>query len=207
LMFISADDRRTDARVAVHVYRPLGFFIARAAAAQARGRGVEVRCTPSWFSRDGHVCPLMAVRHCRRAELLACSLAGRGRHRLTDTFRLCPGRRGRFSTLGVFPCKSVFYGAFVWARGALNRQKRRFLARAATRITTASSRWTSSGSRDGAAGHRSLITLLIWCAACGVKRCISRCCGPSARPSPGGGARRTSPASWAGRWAATTAAP
>ena len=37
---------------------------------------------------------------------------------------------GRLSALGVFLCKSVLYGAFVWARRALNRQKRRFPARA-----------------------------------------------------------------------------
>jgi ankyrin repeat protein len=47
-----------------------------------------------------------------------------------------PGRRsaraarGRLSALGVFLCKSVFYGAFVWARRALNSQERRFPARA-----------------------------------------------------------------------------
>ena len=42
----------------------------------------------------------------------------------------CPGRRGRLSALSVLLCKSVFYDVFVWARGALNRQKRRFPARA-----------------------------------------------------------------------------
>ena len=41
-----------------------------------------------------------------------------------------PGRRGRLSALSVFLYKSVFYGAFVWARRALNKQKRRLLARA-----------------------------------------------------------------------------
>ena len=44
----------------------------------------------------------------------------------------CPGRPGRLSALSVFHSKSVLYGAFVWARRALNRQKRRFSARAAT---------------------------------------------------------------------------
>ena len=40
---------------------------------------------------------------------------------------------GRLSALSVFLCKSVFHGAFVWPRGALNRRKRRFPApRAAT---------------------------------------------------------------------------
>ena len=39
-----------------------------------------------------------------------------------------PGRRGRLSALSLY--KSVFYGASVWARRALNRQKWRFSARA-----------------------------------------------------------------------------
>ena len=33
------------------------------------------------------------------------------------------GPPGRLSALSVFLCKSVFYGAFVWARRALNSQK------------------------------------------------------------------------------------
>ena len=41
-----------------------------------------------------------------------------------------PGPPGRLSARSIFLSKSVFYGAFVWARGALNRQKRRFPARA-----------------------------------------------------------------------------
>ena len=41
-----------------------------------------------------------------------------------------PGPSGRLSALLVFLCRSGFYGAFVWARRALNRQKRRFPARA-----------------------------------------------------------------------------
>jgi hypothetical protein len=41
----------------------------------------------------------------------------------------CRGR-GRLSAISVFLCKSVLYGAFVWARGALKHQKRRFPARA-----------------------------------------------------------------------------
>jgi hypothetical protein len=46
------------------------------------------------------------------------------------TKRFCPGPPGRLSALSVFLCKSVFYGAFVWARRALNSQKRWFSARA-----------------------------------------------------------------------------
>ena len=40
---------------------------------------------------------------------------------------------GRLSGLSVFHSKSVFYGAFVWVRRALNVQKWRFLARAVAR--------------------------------------------------------------------------
>jgi hypothetical protein len=43
-------------------------------------------------------------------------------------------RPGRLSDLSVFLCKSVFYGAFVWARWALNRQKRRSPARAVPKL-------------------------------------------------------------------------
>ena len=43
------------------------------------------------------------------------------------TVRASPGR---LSDLSVSLCKSVFYGAFVWARRAFNRSKRRFPARA-----------------------------------------------------------------------------
>jgi hypothetical protein len=42
--------------------------------------------------------------------------------------------RGWLSALSVFLCKSVLYGAFVWARRALNNQKRRFPARADKKI-------------------------------------------------------------------------
>jgi hypothetical protein len=42
----------------------------------------------------------------------------------------CPGRSGRLSALSDFLCKSVLYGAFVWARRPLKHQKRRFPARA-----------------------------------------------------------------------------
>jgi hypothetical protein len=37
---------------------------------------------------------------------------------------------GRVSAISVFLCKSVLYGAFVWAHRALNSQKRRFSVRA-----------------------------------------------------------------------------
>ena len=47
----------------------------------------------------------------------------------------CPGRRGRLSATSVFLCKSVLYGAFVWARRALKHKKLRFPARAGDHIT------------------------------------------------------------------------
>jgi hypothetical protein len=43
------------------------------------------------------------------------------------TVRAVPGR---LSAISVFPCKSFLFGDFVWARRALNSQKRRFPARA-----------------------------------------------------------------------------
>ena len=43
----------------------------------------------------------------------------------------CPRPPGRLSAISVFLCKSVFYGAFVWARRALNSKKRWFPAWAA----------------------------------------------------------------------------
>jgi hypothetical protein len=46
----------------------------------------------------------------------------------------CPGRRGRLSALSVFLCKSILYGAFVWARRALKHQKHRFPARAVEQL-------------------------------------------------------------------------
>ena len=42
----------------------------------------------------------------------------------------CLGPPGRLSAISVFLCKSILYGAFVWARRALNSRKRRFPARA-----------------------------------------------------------------------------
>ena len=57
----------------------------------------------------------------------ACQLQFAGRDDIKDH---CPGRPGRLSALSVFLCKSVLYGAFVWARRALNHQKRRSPARA-----------------------------------------------------------------------------
>ena len=62
----------------------------------------------------------------------------RRRHGWRRVLRAARGRRahlsgppgGRLSAISVFLYKSVLYGAFVWARRALKRQKRRFPARA-----------------------------------------------------------------------------
>jgi hypothetical protein len=55
---------------------------------------------------------------------------GRGRGADAGRRALSAPPRGRLSALSVFLSKSVFYGAFVWARRALNGPKRRFPARA-----------------------------------------------------------------------------
>jgi hypothetical protein len=49
---------------------------------------------------------------------------------VSSATKICPGRPGRLSAIRVFLCRSVLYGTFVWARRVLNRQKRRFPARA-----------------------------------------------------------------------------
>jgi hypothetical protein len=46
------------------------------------------------------------------------------------TVRARPGRFSGLRTLRVCHSKSILYGALVWVRGALNRQTRRFPARA-----------------------------------------------------------------------------
>jgi hypothetical protein len=61
-----------------------------------------------------------------------------------------PGPPGRLSALSVFLCKSVLYGAFVWACRAFNSQKRRFPARAVAKAvaTEADSNFYSVSSSD-----------------------------------------------------------
>ena len=61
---------------------------------------------------------------CIHAHPRAC------RH-LADPVRARPGRR--LSALSVSHRKSLLYGAFVWARRALNSPNRRFLARVGSR--------------------------------------------------------------------------
>ena len=86
------------------------------------------------YSAAGGVVPRMLVA-CGHAFCEACldrmlePLAlKKGRKRLP-----CPTVRaaqGLLSALSVFLCKLCLYGVFVWARRALNSQKRWFLARA-----------------------------------------------------------------------------
>jgi hypothetical protein len=52
---------------------------------------------------------------------------------LVQPIPIVRARPGRLSALRVFHSKSVLYGAFVWARMPLNRQKWRFPARAGRR--------------------------------------------------------------------------
>ena len=58
------------------------------------------------------------------------------------TVRAVPGR---LSAISVFHSKSVLYGAFVWARRALNGRKRRFSARAGGRLHDARGRRQHAG--------------------------------------------------------------
>ena len=63
----------------------------------------------------------------------------------------CPRPPGAVKCPQRFPiyislCRSVFYGAFVWARRALNRQKRQFPARA---VRTSSYNQTAEWICDG----------------------------------------------------------
>jgi hypothetical protein len=61
-----------------------------------------------------------------------------------------PGPPGRLSAIRVLHRKSVLYGAFVWARGALKHQKRRFPARADLRLVPLSGCPLSDFVRAGA---------------------------------------------------------
>jgi hypothetical protein len=62
----------------------------------------------------------------------------------------CPGPPGRLSALSVFLCKSVFYGAFVWARRVLNRPFRWFSARADGNETAVNCPSVAEGPETGA---------------------------------------------------------
>jgi hypothetical protein len=71
------------------------------------------------------------------AEAAVQSMQGKvlaGRVMRVEVAKSCPTVRpaqGRLSALSVFHRKSIFYGAFVWARRPFNRPKLRFPARAA----------------------------------------------------------------------------
>ena len=105
--------------------------------------------------QGGRVAPVAPLRKHRRLELAppravrggqltkpgdACrsALLGRGDAAAGNLSKMVDpivgttvrARPGRSSGLLVFLCKSVFYGAFAWARRALNGQNRRFPARA-----------------------------------------------------------------------------
>jgi hypothetical protein len=78
---------------------------------------------PTKFGQTAlHVCARQGSRDV--AALLMCGGASAG---LFDTVRAAPGR---LSAISVFLLKSILYGAFVWARRALNGPKRRLPARA-----------------------------------------------------------------------------
>jgi hypothetical protein len=82
--------------------------------------------------RDVPGIPRGAIAPAAAAGVDAFSIGANGRivpPLLAPAFR-CLGPPGRLSALSVFLSKSFFYGAFVWARRALNRPKRRFPARA-----------------------------------------------------------------------------
>jgi hypothetical protein len=68
--------------------------------------------------------PLWCIRRRRPSARRAAGSNGRPR-----VVRAVPGR---LSVISVSLCKSVLYGAFVWAHRALNSRKRRFPARAVT---------------------------------------------------------------------------
>jgi hypothetical protein len=61
---------------------------------------------------------------------------------------------GRSSALRIFNSKSVLYGAFVWARRALNRPKRRFPARAGALLDGGSRRLPGRSPPNGGDGGR-----------------------------------------------------
>jgi hypothetical protein len=93
----------------------------------------------------------------------------------TPRSRTCPGPSGRLSALCVFPCTSVFYGTFVWAHGALNSQKRWFLARAAGRSSPRFGQRRASSARGrllarGGVPHPSATFRSCWNVA--LNRCV-----------------------------------
>jgi predicted DNA-binding WGR domain protein len=95
-------------------------------AAAAGGGAQRVRVRRGWLAAT-HLAPLSARE---RGSGVGAVYKVRSAEDAEPFCTDCPGPPGRLSTLSIFLCKSVFYGAFVWARRALNSQKRRFPARA-----------------------------------------------------------------------------
>jgi carboxypeptidase Taq len=93
-----------------------------------RGEFGEIR---AWLTEKVH-------RHGRRPESLDELLEGQLGEKLNPGL----GPPEGLSALNVFLCKSIFYGAFVWARRALNIQKRRFPARAVYFIDYLTAKYT-----------------------------------------------------------------
>jgi hypothetical protein len=86
-------------------------------------------------SMHTEVCCPPAARVAQLRRVLACPLLSGPRAAAAavlggDMNTMGPGPPGRSSALSIFLCKSGFYGAFVWARRARNRQKWWFRARA-----------------------------------------------------------------------------
>jgi hypothetical protein len=84
-----------------------------------------------------------------------------------------PGPAGRLSALRVFHSHSVFYGVFVWARRALNSQKRHFPARAVeetgSKGATATKRPTSADGLAELQRQRRALVNGSWSRTLGVK--------------------------------------
>jgi hypothetical protein len=76
-----------------------------------------------------------SAARCRRAKPRRSRRRRRPGRRPSGLRRLVRARPGRLSGLSVSNSKSVFCGAFVWARRALNGQKRRFPAWAGAATT------------------------------------------------------------------------
>jgi hypothetical protein len=98
--------------------------------------GAYHNCNPDpKYDEHGRPQPTAGVFNCDSeddydAVHCVCSGAGESEVTWTPFYDDCSGPPGRLSALSVFLCKSVFYGAFVWACRALNSRKRRFPARA-----------------------------------------------------------------------------
>jgi acyl-homoserine lactone acylase PvdQ len=97
---------------------------------------LDFRCIPGERLRDRYAALAPAERAAiAGASALSAAALGAlegwdGRMEAASAGASGPGPSGRLSALSVSHSKSVLYGVFVWARGALNRQKCWFPARA-----------------------------------------------------------------------------